>query len=470
MLWNEFYRPATLEEALRLKAELRAGARFIAGGTDIIIDLERGRQPRCTLIDISGLAELNFIRREADGLRLGGAVTHAALLASQDVKSYAPTLTQAAIELGAPQIRNRSTVAGNLVTASPAGDTVPPLVAVDAVVEVESVRGRRQLPIQQFIRGFRRVDLADDEIVRSIFIPAPQGERHGAFLKLGLRNAQAISVISVSVVLDFDGEGRVTKAGLALGSVAATVIRLPEAEKLLPGQILTEELIQEAALLAQKAATPIADVRGSAEYRKAMVKVYTARALRYVRDGKTPPPSADPDIFLQLPHFNYPPSAVPQVDLSKEAVSLSLNGQATTIEGAGATVLLYALREAGLTGTKEGCMEGECGACTVLINGRAVDSCLVPAASAYGCEVQTIEGLAHNDELHPLQQSFIKQGGVQCGYCTPGLIMSGSTLLAERPAGADEWQCRSALVGNLCRCTGYSKVLDALNEAQEVRV
>jgi aerobic-type carbon monoxide dehydrogenase small subunit (CoxS/CutS family) len=97
-----------------------------------------------------------------------------------------------------------------------------------------------------------------------------------------------------------------------------------------------------------------------------------------------------------------------------------------------------------------------------------VDSCLVPAVTAQGCEVKTVEGLASQEELHPLQQSFIHQGGVQCGYCTPGLLMAGSTLLAERPTGLEEWQSRSALVGNLCRCTGYNKVLAAIREAQEV--
>ncbi len=500
MLWNDFYRPANLEEALGLKAELGPTARFIAGGTDIIIDLDRGRQASCHLIDLSQLTELRFIRAEAGGLRIGGGVTHAEILGSPEVRAMAGVLAQAAIEVGAPQIRNRSTLSGNIVTASPAADTVPPLLALDARVELVSQRGRREMPLTEFIIGFRKVALAEDELLYSIFIPGPQGERRGAFLKLGLRKAQAISVVSVAASLDVDREGRVLRAGIALGSVAATPIRLPEAEAILTGQILTEDLLQAAALAAQTTASPITDVRGSAAYRKAMVKVYTARALRYILTNQIPTPSADPNVFLQVSSIKYQVSSQNsevgnmkselsnkfQVSSFKEipahnkqlttnnsafpdnlsSVTLQVNGETVVVEEASGLALLYALRKAGLNGTKEGCLEGECGACTVLMDGKAVDSCLVPAPTAQNCQITTIEGLAKAGELHPLQKSFIEQGGVQCGYCTPGLIMAGSTFLEEHPGEFNDWQGRSALVGNLCRCTGYSKVLVALHQAR----
>ncbi len=469
MLWTQFFIPGSLEEALELKARLGPAARFVAGGTDLVIDLDRGRQTPCALIDLSRISELNFIRKEGEGLRLGGGVTHAQVLQNSWVKEEAGVLAQACIEVGAPQVRNRSTLAGNIVTASPAADTVPPLLALSARVELESLRGIREIPLTAFLTGFRKVDLADDEILKSIFIPGALGKRTGAFLKLGLRNAQAISVVCVAAVLDRNEAGEILQARIALGSVAPTTIRVPEAEALLSGKILDAPLIKAASEIAMETSTPIKDVRGGAEYRRAMVKEFTSRALTFAWEGRVPPASADPEIFLQVPGFSSSPSQ-PQSqngeDLNYKSISLEINGKQQELKNAGDKLLLYALRDAGFTGTKEGCLEGECGACTVWLNGKAVDSCLVPAPSAGGAKITTIEGLEQGTTLHPLQQSFIEQGGVQCGYCTPGLIMAGGALLAEKPGGLNEWECRSALVGNLCRCTGYGRVLAAMDQAQ----
>jgi len=149
----------------------------------------------------------------------------------------------------------------------------------------------------------------------------------------------------------------------------------------------------------------------------------------------------------------------------KTTIRFTVNGREMTCETDAETRLLDLLREdLALTGTKEGCGEGECGACTVLLDGRAVNSCLIPAPAVEGKEILTIEGLAKGDELHPIQQAFVETGGVQCGFCTPGFILSTYALLSRNPEPTDE-EIRTALEGNLCRCTGYERILDAVRLA-----
>ena len=148
--------------------------------------------------------------------------------------------------------------------------------------------------------------------------------------------------------------------------------------------------------------------------------------------------------------------------MSKLALSLSINGERHEVLTEPHRTLLDVLRvDLGLTGTKENCLEAECGVCTVLLDGRAVNSCILLAAQCRDHEIVTIEGLARDGALHPLQQTFIDHGAVQCGYCIPGMILSAKALLDERP-DADEGEVREALAGNLCRCTGYQKIADAV--------
>ena len=150
-------------------------------------------------------------------------------------------------------------------------------------------------------------------------------------------------------------------------------------------------------------------------------------------------------------------------------LTMMLNGESVTVEVEPFEILVDVLRDKlGLTGTKIGCNEGECGACTVIMDGQAVLSCLLPAMKAQGREVVTVEGLSRGDELHPLQQAFIEKGAVQCGYCTPGMIMSAKALLDENPQPSAE-EIEEALAGNLCRCTGYFQIVEAIEAAVESR-
>jgi carbon-monoxide dehydrogenase small subunit len=149
----------------------------------------------------------------------------------------------------------------------------------------------------------------------------------------------------------------------------------------------------------------------------------------------------------------------------KKKIKLTLNGKNTELEVPTHRLLLDLLRdEIGLTGTKEGCGTGDCGACTVLLNGKAVNSCLIFSGELDGADVVTIEGLKIGPELHPVQQAFIQDGGVQCGYCTSGMLMMSKALLDENPDPSEE-EIRFAISGNLCRCTGYAKIVKAVQDA-----
>lgn len=149
----------------------------------------------------------------------------------------------------------------------------------------------------------------------------------------------------------------------------------------------------------------------------------------------------------------------------KTIIQLLVNGESVEAAVESNQTLLQFLREdLGLTGTKHGCGLGDCGACTVILDGRPVNACLVLAVQARGREVLTIEGLAENGNLHPIQQAFVDKGAIQCGFCTPGMILSAKALLDENPKPTEE-EIRTAISGNLCRCTGYQKIVEAIREA-----
>jgi aerobic carbon-monoxide dehydrogenase small subunit len=148
-----------------------------------------------------------------------------------------------------------------------------------------------------------------------------------------------------------------------------------------------------------------------------------------------------------------------------QEIKLNVNGHAFELTVLPSRTLLEVLREdLGLTGTKEGCGQGECGACTVILDGKTVNSCLVLAVQADGKDITTIEGLARGDKLHPVQQAFVDKGGLQCGFCSPGMILSAKVLLDENP-DPDEAAIRKALAGNTCRCTGYTKIFESVKAA-----
>jgi carbon-monoxide dehydrogenase medium subunit len=468
-MWRTYITPSTLDDALTQLARHASEARIVAGATDLILELERGQRPGVhVLVDISRLAGLDGIRLDEEGwIHLGPLVTHNQCAASPLLRARAFALARACWEVGAPQIRNRGTVAGNVITASPANDSITPLMAFEARLTLRSVRGERRVPLSEFYLGVRKTVMQPDEILVDIAFAALPSSARSTFVKLALRRAQAISVVNVAVVVERQG-AKVRRARIAMGAVAPTILRAAEAEASLEGAPLDALHIARAAELAGAAARPITDVRGSAGYRREMVRACTRRGLQAIADGREQEGVPAAPILLTAP-ARHAPSAPAAVHQAGHPIETILNGRHMTFETGQDKTLLRLLREdAGLIGTKEGCAEGECGACTVFLDGKAVMACMVPAPRAHGAEIVTIEGLGTDQRLHPVQQAFIEEGAVQCGYCTPGLVMAGAKLLEEQPHPS-RTQIQEALTGNLCRCTGYYTILSAVERAARLR-
>ncbi len=458
-MWQNYKIPANLTEALDLLHSHQEKARIVAGGTDVLLELQQGIKQTSTLIDITRLAELKYMRLENGIFHLGALTTHNDILRSQECRQYALPLFQACLEVGAPQIRTRGTLAGNVVTASPANDTITPLMALDAEIVLLSRNSERIIPLRDFYLGVRRTLCQPDELVREIRLPALAANQRSLFIKSGLRRAQAISILNIAFVLTLDGDERITDAKITLGCLAPTIVRASQAEAYLKGKQVDEAVCNEAGKLACMDVRPIDDVRATASYRLTTLANLVSHGLQRLASGM--------DIATELPvTLETPADELDDKFMSgtrfANIIETLINGQPCSLLDAHQKTLLNALREnAGLTGTKEGCAEGECGACTVWLNGQAVMSCLVPAPQAHGATITTIEGLAHGEELHPLQQAFIDYAAVQCGFCIPGMLMAGAKLLDER-AHPNIEQVQMALSGNICRCTGYRKILDAV--------
>ena len=467
-MWSEYINVVEVGEALKILDQHGGRARIVAGATDLILEMERGvRKGIETLVDVTRIPGLDQITLDEDDyIHLGPLVTHNHCVASKLIVERGFPLARAAWEVGAPQIRNRGTVAGNLITASPANDTITPLMALGATLTLASLSGKRRVPLGEFYTGVRGTVMRPDEMLVDIAFPALKKNQQGTFLKLGLRRAQAISLTNAAVVLTLN-QNRIERAVITLGAVAPTIVHAREAEEFLVGNEFNDSILEHAAELAMKTARPIDDVRSPADYRKEMVRVSTLRCLKRVCHGeeRTGYPGNPVLLWGNEYYGEAPRLSSSHIHYQGTPIVTSINGKEFMFTNGQHKTLLRLLREeGGLTGTKEGCAEGECGACTVFLDGMAVMSCLVPAPRAHGAQIVTIEGLSGEAGLHPVQQAFIDEGAVQCGYCTPGFLMSAAKLIEEKP-NPDLDDIRQAISGNLCRCTGYYSIISAIEKA-----
>jgi xanthine dehydrogenase FAD-binding subunit len=272
--------PQTLDEALELLRKNETGLKIVAGGSDVIVQLRDGIIKTNILLNILSLKELRFIKRTDDLIHIGALSTYSDIINNENIRKYGWILAEAAKQIGAIQLQNTATIGGNLGNASPAGDSLPPLYALNTTVVTRSLSNRREIPIENFFIGYRKTALKNDELIEQVYFNALGPNDRGAYMKLGLREANAISVVDVAVVLKGRrADNSFEDVRIAMGAIAPIIMRACRCEQELVKKPLTTKLIQRASSLALADAAPIGDIRGSAEYRKSVLVSLVFQAL-----------------------------------------------------------------------------------------------------------------------------------------------------------------------------------------------
>lgn len=275
----EFFEPDTLGEALALGARFGSDANFVAGGTDLVIQMHRGRRDPRYLISLVRLRELAQIEAGVTRVTLGALSTHRDIERHAAFQGIMRGLVESAEVIGGHQVRNVGTVGGNICNASPAADLLPVLLALDARVHLQNERSKRDLPLAAFVEGPGRTARAPDEILLAVSFDRPAPASGTAFLKFGRRRAMEISIVSAAAVVTVDGRGRCMDARIAIGAAAPTAIRAPAAEQQLRGGLVTAGALRAAGRAAADACSPLSDVRASSAYRRRLVETLVGRVV-----------------------------------------------------------------------------------------------------------------------------------------------------------------------------------------------
>ncbi len=273
--------PNTIEEACDLLWQAEGKAKIIAGGTDLVIGLRNGDHAPPFIIDITRIEELRKIEEINGSVFIGAATTHSEIVSSSLVKKYGRVLSDAASEIGSPQIRNVATIGGNIVNASPSADTLPPLMVLNAMGKIMSKEGERQVPLSQLFKGPYQTSLKPHELLVQIIFPKLSPDGRSSFVRLARRDAMAIARMNVAIVLQTEKRGhRIEDICISVGSVTPTPQRMSEAEAFLRGKSPDEEVLQKASLKISETMIRESGVRPSTSYKKPVVEALFKRAMR----------------------------------------------------------------------------------------------------------------------------------------------------------------------------------------------
>jgi len=278
-----YFAPQKIEDALEILSGCRGEIKVIAGGTDLLIQYYDRLYEVGTWLDLKNIKELKDIRINKNQMEIGAMVTHTQLEKSEDIKKYFPILSQAAADIGSPQIRNRGTIGGNIVNASPAGDLLAPLMAYDAQFKLLSTQGERIVPAEEFFIGPKKTILEQAQLLTGIILPLPFERTFGCWIKIGKRKALIISTITLALVAEMAEDNKTVKdVRTCLGSVAPTPIEVKEVREKMIGKNFSQLDFNQLGQIVEDKIFPIDDIRGTREYRKDVAKNIMINALEEI--------------------------------------------------------------------------------------------------------------------------------------------------------------------------------------------
>ena len=442
--------PTDLGEALTAAAD---GYRPVAGGTDLVVGTRQGKWTLPEdVVALDRIAELRGIDAADDGLRIGATTSHADLVRHPAIRERWTALADAAAIVGSPATRHVGTLGGNLANASPAAETSGALLCFDAQVEVRSAAASRRIALTDLFRGpgqttIARTSSSSRSSCRSSPVPAAATCDSSSVGRWRSRSwAQRPSCASTAASCVTPGSPSPPWPRPSDGSPRPS----PRSSARTVGRLRRRRRAGWRPRPRRRSPTSARRSTTGRRWRPWSSAGPSAGAVARARGEIDRHPRQRQPVRSQLT-MRYP-------------ATLQVNEASYPVELEPDRTLLSVLRsELGLTGSKEGCDDSECGACMVLIDGQPVNSCSYLALQAAGREVTTVEGLASGTTLAPLQQAFLEHGGVQCGFCTPGMLISATALLAANPDPTED-EVRAGLSGNLCRCTGYTGIVAAVRD------
>ena len=473
----DYARAESVDEAVALLARHDGGAKLLAGGQSLVPMLNFRLVHPSLLVDVNRIPGLAAIEERTGALRIGALARHRQLEVSAAVAERFPVLRAAVRHVAHLAIRNRGTLGGSLAHADPAAELPMMALLLDATMEVSGPAGPRRIAAGEFFHSALATALGDAEMLVRVELPfLPAGTGWG-FEEVA-RRAGDFALAAAAATLTLGADGNVAEARLAVMGAHDTPIRVPAAEALLAGEPPDREAAEAAARAARDAVEPYDDLHASADLRRHLVEVLARRALeaagRRAREGaQRKEPGREGAAGRESPDRARggrdrgcgAGRAEGRHASGRRTIRVTVNGTPFEREVEPRRLLADFLREdLDLTGTHVGCEHGVCGACTVLLDGDSARSCLTLAVQADGAEVETVEGLGTMDALHPLQRAFREHHALQCGFCTPGMLMTALDLLRNHPS-PNEAEIRDGLSGNLCRCTGYEHIVRAVRAA-----